>query len=70
MGTVIRLYYCRKCGAIMDEAETTRPKPCPNCECRMLGLASPTVWNKLRYLRRHPRLVWVWVKENVFKRGC
>lgn len=70
MGTVIRLYGCKKCGSVMDEDETKTEKPCPNCDCRMMGLMAPTWWNIFRYVRRHPKVIFLWFKENVLHIGC
>lgn len=69
MGTVIKLYHCKKCGWVMDEEETQSPKPCRFCDSRMLGLSAPTFMNIARYVFWHPKTLWLWVKENVFKRN-
>ncbi len=69
MGTVIKLFYCKGCGSIMDEKDTMSKKPCRKCNCHMLGLAEPSTLNKLRYVWGHPSVIWLWVKENVLKRN-
>lgn len=69
MGTVIKLFYCKGCGNIMDEVDTGKDKPCRKCTCHMMGLAAPTKWNIMKYIWGHPGVIWLWMKENVLKRN-
>ena len=64
MGTVIKLYSCMKCGAILDEIDTMKQEPCP-CGGRMMKPTQPTRWTVFRYVARHPGALWTWFKENV-----
>lgn len=65
MNTVIKLYSCWKCSAIMDESDTERPEaPCA-CGSRMVRPAEPTRRNIARYFIKKPKMLLVFLKELV-----
>lgn len=67
-GTVIKLYACYKCEAVMDESDTERAEAPCKCGSRMVRPAPPTKKNIVKYILRKPKVILLWVKENVFRR--
>lgn len=65
MNTVIKLYECWKCLAIMDESDTERPEAPCKCGSRMLRPAHPTMRNIVRYFLRKPAMLLRFIREAV-----
>lgn len=66
--TIIRLFICCRCHAILDEKDTEKEIPC-SCSGRMFKYAAPTKMNVMKYFSHHPRMLKIWFIENVLKRN-
>lgn len=67
--TVVVLYKCYQCGRILDDSDFANKRGCRSCGCFHIKYAAPTMINTLKYFLGHKKMIFVWIKENVFHRN-